>query len=173
MGLPRARNALFWKNRIACPNALIHAGRGYEFNPIQKDRDIQLFVKRLLQRHPITDPLFAKKIGDELKLALNKSGLNDDRKYIFVSRLTGKAETARTWDQLASEMSRSSEDLRLAFIESLHILLPAIEESDEFPFLKEVASDIKVHSYLTDSAIHTKNLFDQGLSMESIQLCVN
>ncbi len=138
------------------------------FNPIQKDRDIQLFVKRLLQRQPITDPLFAKKIGDELKLALNKSGLNDDRKYIFVSRLTGKAETARTWDQLAAELSRSSEDLRLAFIESLHRLLPAIEESDEFPFLKEVASDIKVHSYLTDSAKHTKKLFDQGHSMESI-----
>ena len=49
------------------------------FNPIQKDRDIQLFVKRLLQRQPITDPSFAKKIGDELKLALMKSGLSDDQ----------------------------------------------------------------------------------------------
>ena len=138
------------------------------FTPIQKDREIQMFVKQTLHRQPITDPGFAKSIGEELKTALLKSGMSDDQKYIFVCRLTGRYETAKTWDQLATELNGSPDDLKLLFIESLHRLLPVLEYSNEFPFLHKIAYDIKVHSYLTESAMHTKRLFDQGHSMESI-----
>lgn len=138
------------------------------FTPIQRDREIQLFVKQLLVRHPVTDPIFAKQVGDELKKALIMSGMTDTQKYIFTCRLTGKSEMAKTWDQLAVEIGMVAEDLRLLFIEAIHRLLPIIEDSDELPFLQKIAFDIKVHSYLTDSAMHTKRLFDQGHSMESI-----
>ncbi|MCG7343007.1 helix-turn-helix domain-containing protein [Sporosarcina sp. ACRSL] len=138
------------------------------FMPIQRDRDIQLFVKRLVEGQPITDPIFAKSIGDELKKALPLSGMSDVQKYIFAYRLTGKNETAKTWDQLAVELKSSTEALRLLFIESLHRLLPVIEKSSHLPYLKKMAIDIKVHSYLTDSAKQTKRLFDEGYSMESI-----
>ncbi|MGN7386650.1 helix-turn-helix domain-containing protein [Sporosarcina sp. SAFN-015] len=142
--------------------------RDTSFIPIQKDREIQLFVKRLLDRQPVTDPSFAKYIGYELKKALKISGMTNIQKYIFACRLTGRLETAKTWEQLSIDLDEPTDTLRLLFIESLHRLLRALEQSDDFPYLKQIAYDIKVHTYLTDSALQTKRLFEQGYSMESI-----
>ncbi|WP_262173018.1 helix-turn-helix domain-containing protein [Saccharococcus sp. Marseille-Q5394] len=165
----RGREMIFFGRIALLVQTLSYVRKGeFSFNPIQKDRDIQIFVKRFLERQPITDPGFAKQIGDELKKAVLKSGMNDIQKYIFVCRLTGKTETAKTWDQLSSELEMGTDALRLQYIESLHRLLPIVEDSDEFSFLNKIAFGIKVHSYLTDSAMHTKRLFDQGHSMASI-----
>ena len=38
--------------------------------PIQKDRDIQSFVKILLHNQPISDPAFSKGISEELRLCI-------------------------------------------------------------------------------------------------------
>ncbi|MDN4608761.1 helix-turn-helix domain-containing protein [Sporosarcina highlanderae] len=138
------------------------------FNPIQRDREIQLFVKRLLEGKPLTDPKFGKRISEELKRALVTSGISDRQKYIFANRLTGRGETAKTYDQLASELDSSPSAVYLLFIESLHMLLPVVENPENYPFLNKCAFDIKVHSYLTDSALRTKKLFDQGYSMKDI-----
>ncbi|MCM3709799.1 helix-turn-helix domain-containing protein [Sporosarcina luteola] len=165
----RGREMIFFGRIALLVQTLSYVRKGeFSFNPIQKDRDIQIFVKMLLERQPITDPGFAKKIGEELKMALLKSGMSDIQKYIFACRLTGSTETAKTWDQLSSELEMGTDALRLQFIESLHRLLPIVEDSAEFPFLNKMAFGIKVHSYLTDSAMHTKRLFDQGHSMASI-----
>lgn len=165
----RGREMIFYSRIALVVQTLSYMRKGESsFTPIQRDRDIQLFVKRLLERQPLADPGFAKRVGDELKNALLKSGIDDVQKYIFACRLTGRNETAKTWDQLAAELGEGTNALFLQFIESLHRLLPIVEDSDEFPFLNKTAFDIKVHSYLTDSAMHTKRLFDQGHSMASI-----
>ncbi|MFS0687933.1 helix-turn-helix domain-containing protein [Sporosarcina sp. 179-K 8C2 HS] len=165
----RGREVIFFKRLSLLVQTLSYMRAGESsFTPIQREREIQLFVRRLLEGQPITNPVFAKQIGDELKLALLQSGMSDIQKTIFACRLTGRTETAKTWDQLATDLSASTEALRLLFIESLHRLLPVIEGNDDFHFLNKIAYDIKVHSYLTDSAMHTKRLFDQGHSLENI-----
>lgn len=138
------------------------------FTPIQSDRDIQLFVRGLVKGQPLTDPEYARTIGEELKQALNASGMSEKQKYIFSNRLSGKGETAKTWDQLAGEMGESTTSIRLLFIESLHRLLPVVESGEMYPFLKKISTDIKVQSYLTDSASRSKKLFDAGYSMNDI-----
>lgn len=165
----RGRELIFFGRIVLLVQTLSHMREGdTSFTPIQRDRDIQLFVKQFLVRQPVTDPVFAKQVGDELKKALMKSEMTDIQKYILTCRLTGRSEFAKTWDQLAAELEVAADTLRLLFIEALHRLLPVIEDPDDYPFLQKIAFDIKVHSYLTDSAKHTKRLFDQGHSMESI-----
>ncbi|MDW0115582.1 helix-turn-helix domain-containing protein [Sporosarcina thermotolerans] len=165
----RGREVIFFGRIALAVQTISHFRSGStSFTPIQRDREIQLFVKRLLEGKPLTEPEFGKRIGDELKRALVASGMSDRHKYIFSNRLTGNGVTAKTLDQLASELNSSPSGIYLLFIESLHMLLPAVESTDNFPFLKTCATDVKVHSYLTESALRTKKLFDQGYSMEDI-----
>ena len=41
------------------------------FMPIQKDHDIQSFVKKLYHNQPISDPAYAKYIAEELRLCID------------------------------------------------------------------------------------------------------
>lgn len=178
MGLPiyhfngwdyRGRETIFFGRLALAVQTVSYLRSGTtSFTPIQRDRDIQLFVKCLVKGQLLTDPEYARTIGEELKQALNASGMSEKQKYIFTNRLSGKGETAKTWDQLATEMVESTTAIRLLFIESLHRLLPVIESGELYPFLKKIASDIKVQSYLTDSASRSKKLFDAGYSMNDI-----
>lgn len=165
----RGREVVFFKRLALAVQTVSNLREGtHSFLPIESDRDIQLFVKRLFYRKPITSPHFAKEIGDELKKALMECGMSDKQKFIFTGRLTGKRDTAKTWDQLAHELEEQLDSVRLQFIESLHILLDEIHSLDEYPILRLISDDIKVQTYLTDSAIRTKKLFEEGHSLESI-----
>jgi len=165
----RGREMIFFGRVALLVQTLSHLREGEtSFTPIQRNRDIQLFVKGLLASHLVTYPAYAKQLGSELKAALRKSGMSDIQKYLFASRLTVRNETAKTWNQLAAEIEVTEEELRLLFIEALHRLLPIVEDAADFPVLNKTAFDIKVNTYLTDSALHTKRLFDKGLSLQSI-----
>ena len=50
------------------------------FMPIQKDLDIQTFVKVLLYNQPISDPAFAKGISKELSLCITEVKWMTDKK---------------------------------------------------------------------------------------------
>ncbi|MFJ7933423.1 helix-turn-helix domain-containing protein [Sporosarcina sp. NPDC096371] len=138
------------------------------FMPIQKDYDIQLFVKKLLHKQPISDPTYASYIAGELSLCMERSGMDDQQKIIFTHRLSGFGLTGWTWDQLADHLKLKPFVIQLLFIESLHRLLVVIERSPDMPFLTTIAENIKVKTYLTDSSSKTKQLFDRGMSIEEI-----
>lgn len=138
------------------------------FMPSQKDRDIQSFVKMLLHNQPINDPVFAKGIGEEIRLCLTRSGIDERQKTIITHRLSGFGLTGWTWDQLADNLKLNPFDIRLLFIESLHMLLAVIIPSSDLPFLRKIAESVKVSTYLTDSSVKTKQLFDRGFSLDEI-----
>lgn len=166
----RGRETIFFGRVSLVVQTISHFREGNSsYTPINRNRDIQSYVRHILKGQPITNPMFAKSIGDELRRALVASGMTDKQKYIFSCRLTGKKHTAKTWDQLALELKESTVALRLLFTESQHRLLPVVEASnDEYPFLHNCAMGIKIQSYLTDSALKTKKLFDQGYSLHEI-----
>ncbi|WOV85996.1 helix-turn-helix domain-containing protein [Sporosarcina oncorhynchi] len=165
----RGKEILFFKRLALTVQTLSHLHQGTStFLPIERDREVQLFVKNMLHQQPITSAEFAKAIGSELIVALEASGMSDIQKYIFSCRLSGKDCTAKTWDQLAMELNEPPPTIRLLFIESLHRLLNSIDTSKRTPFLLQLTADIKVQSYLTDSANRTKKLYDQGHALERI-----
>ncbi len=138
------------------------------FMPVQKNYDIQSFVKTLLHEQPISDSKYASQIGDELRLCINRSKIDDRQKIIITYRLSGFSLTGWTWDQLADNLKLNPFVIRLMFIESLHRLLDVIERSSDLPFLRKIAENVKVSTYLTESSIKTKQLFERGMSIERI-----
>jgi uncharacterized protein YpbB len=145
----------------------------HAFMPIQKDHDSQLFVKKLLHKQPISDPAYAGYIAEELRLCIERSGMDDKQKIIVTHRLSGFGLTGWTWDQLADKLKLHSFDVRLLFIEGLHRLLTVIEQSSDLSFLRKITDDVKVTTYLTDSSVKTKQLFDRGMSIEDIAVARN
>ncbi|MBE1554089.1 helix-turn-helix domain-containing protein [Sporosarcina limicola] len=140
------------------------------FMPIQKEQDIQTFVRKLLYNQRLDEPAFAYHLSTELKLALNRSEMNESQKTIITHRLVGHGLTGWTWNQLANNLKLNPNAIRLLFIESLHKLLFVIESSADLPILRKTAENIKVATYLTDSSVKTKQLFNRGLSMEEIAI---
>jgi len=138
------------------------------FMPAQKDRDIQTFVKMLLHNQQISDPTFAKGISDELRLCITRSEMDERQKTIITHRLSGFGLTGWTWDQLADDLKLNSFDIRLLFIEGLHMMLAVITLSPDLPFLRKIAENVKVSTYLTDSSVKTKQLFDRGFTLDEI-----
>jgi uncharacterized protein YpbB len=138
------------------------------FMPAQKDLDIQSFVKILLYNQRISDPAFAKGISNELRLCITRSEMDERQKLIITHRLTGFGLTGWTWDQLADNLKLNPFDVRLLFIEGLHMMLAVIIPSTDLPFLRKIAESVKVSTYLTDSSVITKRLFDRGFSIAEI-----
>ncbi|MFC5588280.1 helix-turn-helix domain-containing protein [Sporosarcina soli] len=165
----RGREWMFFERLSLIVQTVSNIGAGERsFMPIQKEQAIQDFVKALLVKQPISEPQFAQSIANELKRSIVQSGMDELQKTILTHRLSGFRMTGWTWDQLADQLKRNSFDIRLLFIESLHRLLTVIHKSDDFPFLRKVAADVKVTSYLTDSSVKTKQLFERGMSLEEI-----
>ena len=140
------------------------------FMPLQRDYEIQLFVRNLLNGHPISDAGFSRQLRTELHHVIENSRIRDVQKTILTHRLGGYDNTGWTWNQLAEELTINPITIRLYFIESLHMLLETIDQSTTTPFMRKMSENIKVTSYLTDSSMKTKALFGQGMSMEDIAM---
>jgi uncharacterized protein YpbB len=165
----RGREMIFFGRLSLAVQTVSHFKAGEKsFMPIQKDRDIQFFVKALLHNQPIGNPAYAQAFGKELRLCISQSGIDDRQKKIITHRLSGFGLTGWTWDQLADELKLNPFDIRLLFIETLHMLLAVIVNSPDMPLLRKLAESVKVSTYLTDSSVKTKQLFNQGLSIEQI-----
>ncbi|HJF30967.1 MAG TPA: helix-turn-helix domain-containing protein [Sporosarcina psychrophila] len=165
----RGREVIFfYRLSLAVQTVSNFKAREKLFMPAQKDRDIQSFVKMVLQNQPIGDPAFAKGISEELRLCITRSGMEEIQRTIITHRLSGYGLTGWTWDQLADKLKLNPFDIRLLFIESLHMMLAVIISSTDLPFLRKIAESVKVSTYLTDSSVKTKQLFDRGFSLEEI-----
>ncbi|MHA6259612.1 YpbB family protein [Sporosarcina sp. CAU 1771] len=138
------------------------------FIPIEKDHDVQVFVKALFRSQSITTPELSRKLFEELRTCIITSNMSEEQKLIVTHRLGGFGLTGWTWNQLAERLKLSVTGVRLLFVESLHMLLSAVEQEDNISLLKKMTDEVKVASYLTTSASQTKYLFNKGMSMEDI-----
>lgn len=165
----RGRELIFFARLSLAVQTLSNFKSGEKsFMPIQRDREIQMFVKNLFFRQPIGDPSFSRTIGEEIRHCIDQCGMSNVQKTILTHRLGGYGLTGWTWDQLASSLKLNPISVRLLFIESLHMLLNEIEMSSSTPFLRKMTENVKVSSYLTESSLKTKYLFDQGKSIGEI-----
>lgn len=139
-----------------------------QFLPIQRDPEVQRFVKMALRNAPIEDPSFAIQIKEELVHLFEESRMEEIQKMIITYRFVGYGQTGWTWQQLGEKLNLLPIDVKLHYIESLHKMLKVIEKSEKTIFLSKIAANIKVETVLTDSTKRTKGLFDQGHSLEEI-----
>lgn len=166
----RGREMVFFGRVALVVQTLSHLRDGIRtFVPMRSETDIQMFVKKLILQQSVSRQQLGASLSEELILAIINSRMTDRQKYLFSYRLAGSRMSAKTWEQLALMMESSVDEVYLLFIESLHKLLPLVEKNKEdYPLLHQCAANVKVHTYLTDSAYRTKKMFDHGYSMEDI-----
>ena len=167
----RGREQIFFARLSLVVQTVSNFRKGQKsFMPLQRDYEIQLFVRNLLNGYPISDAGFSRQLRLELLQIIDNSRVRDVQKTILTHRLGGYDKTGWTWDQLAEKLAINPVTVRLYFIESLHMLLETIEQSSTAPFMWKMSENVKVTSYLTDSSMKTKVFFEQGLSMEDIAM---
>lgn len=141
------------------------------FVPVQNERDVQMFVKKMIVQQNISKQQLAIDLREELIQAIDKSGMTAKQQHLFSYRLSGNGMSAKTWEQLAFSLQERMDTVQLLFIESLHMLLPLVEKNKQvYPILHQCATNVKVQSYLTDSAFRTQKMFDNGYSIDDIAL---
>lgn len=165
----RGREEVFFARLSLIVQTLSHFKEGVKnFMPVQRDPDIQQFVKSFLRHHPIQAQAFSLQLKDELQLALNECQMDKVQKMILTHRLIGFQTTGWTWNQLSEQLAMPSINVKLYYIESLHMLLETILAHQNYPLLKKIAHQIKIEDHLNYSTQRTKVLFDQGCTLEEI-----
>jgi uncharacterized protein YpbB len=137
------------------------------FAPIQKDEDIQLWVKNFLVKNNYKSDTFYQAIRVEISDSLNRLDIEDSSLNLLLYRLSGFNTPGWTWQQLAREQNSSLLDVQLAYIEALHMWLDALYEEPK-RYLSQLAEGVRIEQLLTESSQKTANFFQQGFTLEQI-----
>ncbi|MFJ7667288.1 helix-turn-helix domain-containing protein [Lysinibacillus sp. NPDC097195] len=138
------------------------------FSPINKDVQVQSWVRTFLQEQQYQTGQLQQQLFDECLRALTAIPIADANKQLFLYRLSGHSLPGWTWQQLSGERKEMVLDSQLAFIELLHTLLNEVYATEDYPLLSKIAAELRVKALLTDSAQQTAYLYEQGYSVEQI-----
>lgn len=166
----RGNEYIFFKRLSLIVQTLSHVrAKDYRFIPIQKEEDIQIWVKMFLKYHPYQDSSFYLQFRDEIEESLHKVPSSEQAKQIVMLRLTGFQRTGWTLQQLASEFDCGEIDIQLMFVELLHLWLDLLTaEAAQYPLLYQLTENVRIELLLTDSTKKTADLFEKGYSLEQI-----
>lgn len=137
------------------------------FIPNQKNQSIHQFVREFLVERDFRNTALSIKINKQLTELLKQDDLDDIHRDLFVYRLSGFKSSGWTWEQLAEKYEKRILDVKLLFIESVHIALSHINEIN-YPDLYLLTKDIEVMTPLTESANKSYNLLMKGYSIEDV-----
>ncbi|WP_185907992.1 helix-turn-helix domain-containing protein [Psychrobacillus soli] len=138
-----------------------------KFVPVQKSNEIHQFVKEFLHQRDFQSSSFGTNFKHQLSDLLENPHLLEIHRNLFVYRLSGYKNSGLTWEQLATRYHMTVLDVKLLFIECLHILLNEITE-EKYPDFHALTKNIYVQNPLTDSALKSSKLFEKGYSIEAI-----
>ena len=166
----RGNEHRFFKRLSLVVQTLSHVqANDFRFNPIQKDEEVQAWVKRFFKSHPYKDLTFYMEFRDEIENSIKQLRISAQSKQIVMLRLTGYKLNGWTWQQLASEFDCEELDIQLMFVELLHRWLDFLNlESVHFPLLYELTESVRIENLLTNSTKKTADLFERGYSIEQI-----
>lgn len=166
----RGNEHLFFKRLSLFIQTISHLRRQKRsFLPIQKEVEIQQFVKDYLLRYQTVGlEQMSHLLFQEFQQAFSNWKIREEHKQIMIYRFSGYESIGWTWEQLAKEMKLDAVSVRLMFVEALHMILDDVLYSQHYSILRYFAHHIRVSNYLTDSASKTMDLFQQGHSLTAI-----
>lgn len=155
---------LFWKRLSLFIQSLSYAEKKERyFLPVVSDGEVQAWVKRRWPREENTKKQWLQGLYEELYDALDKLSPLDAS--IFTFRLSGYKETGRTLQQLQETYHLDIEEVNVRFHSVLHYLM---KQSHHLPFLSKFTKDLEQNLKLTTTATVTKQMLDNGLSLDDI-----
>ncbi|WP_042477935.1 helix-turn-helix domain-containing protein [Bacillus ndiopicus] len=162
----RGNEHIFYERLSLIVQALSHQSANIKaFIPIQRDEGIQYFARQFLLRHQYQSGALQVLLLQEITNSLEALAVTEEQRELLINRLTGVDLPGFTWQQLAYQAGRAEMDSQLLYISALHNWLGHIEH---YPYLADIAQQLRISMPLTDSAYQTAKLFQQGLSLQQI-----
>lgn len=147
-----------------CSN-LIHNNINYI--PVQKDRNIQLWLKKFLSWSNIDRNELAHSLYQELIHCLEQD--EEIEPSILVIRLSGYNQIGLIPIQAAEVFKMDPTLYHIQFLNVLHSLIFTVQTKlDQYPLLHHLISDIGQQIVLTNSAEKTYQFLQAGYSIEQI-----
>lgn len=135
--------------------------------PIIDNREIENWVKQYYSKWKSKSNQVIETLYDEFVRIL--SPLDDKYAEIFVEQLSSHKRIGLTIEQIAVRLKMSVESVFILHINTIHYLLQQIQtEPKLYPLLHTISHDLFQQSALTKSAKVTKNLMNQGCTLEEI-----
>ncbi|MEK4424736.1 helix-turn-helix domain-containing protein [Solibacillus sp. FSL K6-1523] len=166
----RGNEHVFFARLSLVLQSLSHQAAGIKsFIAIEKDEDVQRFVREFLVGNQFQQQSLQMKVYLEMERSLEKIQVDEQVKTIIVYRLSGFQEPGLTWQQMAFGFHRQEMDIQLMYVSGLHLWLNGIlDDAQSYPYLYQLAQGIRVDLMLTSSANETAKLYSKGHSLEQI-----
>lgn len=158
----------FWERMSLLVQVVSHLSRKEtSYIPVQRDKQIQIWLKQFLMSHRINRRELNKQLYKELQYSFeNVQNINPS---VLVIRLTGYNAIGLTARQ-ASEVLRIEPTLyHYQFQAILHFLMDKIQNNPSyFPLLGTMQKDLRTENPLTQSTRKTYELLNRGHSIEEV-----
>lgn len=138
------------------------------FRPIQKDEEIQKWVKQFLITNNYRNCHLQQQVYAEIVNSFEQMKVDQQFANIVTYRLSGYKTPGLTWQQISSRLTISEIDAQIIFISCLHSWLNHIEMTRDYPLLSRISEGVRIVNTLTSSTVQTVQLFKKGYSVEQI-----
>ncbi|HWK23256.1 MAG TPA: helix-turn-helix domain-containing protein [Ureibacillus sp.] len=166
----RGNEHLFFARLSLVIQTLSHQVAGkMSFIPIQKDEQVQQWVRYFLNANHYKDGQLQLKLFNEIQQSLGINTMEERAKDIVMLRLTGYETAGLTWQQISVQKNMEEIDIQLMYIAALHNWLNQLNQhQEEYPILSQLVENIRISNPLSGSAFQTAELFNNGYSLEQI-----
>ncbi|WP_456274191.1 helix-turn-helix domain-containing protein [Bacillus sp. AK031] len=160
---------VFWKRLSLLIQVLSHFISGEQrYYPVQRDSDIQNWIKSFLYNPPVPLGQLNKDLYSELILLGNQNRFPDDPS-ILVSRFTGREQVGLTRVQAAEAFNLPEDEYWYRFLNVLtYVVADVNTRESEFPVLYSIMDDLVPEISLTQSSEETYRLLRRGFGIKRI-----
>lgn len=140
-----------------------------DYLPIQKNKEIQGWLKKYLHKSRFDRNVLAEKLYDELEKGCEEAKEIDPA--VLIIRLTGHHTIGLTSLQASEALQMEPTFYHYQFTAFLHQLIAMIQANKEhFPLLYGLVADLETETSLTESTNKTYHLLQKGYSLEEIAI---
>jgi uncharacterized protein YpbB len=159
----------FWKRLSLLIQVLSHFIRGEQrYYPVQRDSDIQNWIKSYLYNPPVPLGQLSKELYSELTVLGNQDRFPDDPS-ILVCRFTGGEKVGLTRVQAAEAFNLQEDEYWYRFLNVLTYVVEEVKSREsELPVLYSIMSDLISEISLTQSSEETYRLLRRGFEIKRI-----
>ncbi|WP_409251215.1 helix-turn-helix domain-containing protein [Bacillus sp. SCS-153A] len=139
-----------------------------KYYPVQRDRDVQRWIKRFLQEPPVPLKDLNHLLYSEM-VSLAKQETFPDDAGLLICRLTGGEYIGLTRGQAAEKYGMGEDEYWFRFLNVLHyIMQKALEQKTLYPILYSLILDLVPEISLTQSSEETYKLLKRGFGIKRI-----
>ncbi|MEI5907148.1 helix-turn-helix domain-containing protein [Bacillus spongiae] len=162
---------IFWKRLTLFIQVVSHhLHENKQYFPIQRDNEIQHWIKQYLHKNPLPIDRLSSYLYGELQKILANTQFPIDPNFI-VTRFSGVQYIGLTIPQCVEAFRVEEFEYRYLFQNGMHYLLQSIMDHEQsYPILYSIMADLLAPISLTESTRKTYQGLKNGLTKEEISL---